>query len=388
MMQKRGLINKLFLYSDGSLAWTKISAFEAYTIVVLLFVDYWWFGVVNEVILNWSIKIIPVLALIRPAQKILDKSERRMMEEFARKNLLYRMFYHHDGTFSWTKFAAFTGNLMAMMLFLDYYILDRVDEIVLEWSVAIIPVLVGLHPAQQGFSGLLKSGLSAVTRRRIIPDLPEEPDQGSDEPLLNFIEPAPKSHYGKSGTPQPAPEPVIKPKVEPKTKAEQFVFKFWEPAKRWEKKTGLSAIFTLAQGGIERGWNIQSTGFNLFGITASDTYTGPKVLLRTKEQHNNPNHKYPKIHSIRWDEKKQKYIYDCERYFRVYTSYEECFADRLAVLKQPHFSHAWPHRGDPYEFVRQLQAGKKVYATGSDYVSAMAGFIKQTERIILKLGLT
>jgi flagellum-specific peptidoglycan hydrolase FlgJ len=388
-MQKRSLISKLFLYSDGSLAWTKVSACEAYIMVVLLFIDYWWFGTVNEVILNWSIKIIPVLALIRPAQKILDKSERQIMEEYSRKNLLYRMFYHYDGTFSWTKLAAFTGNLIAMRLFLDYYLLDKVDEIVLEWSVAIISVLVGLHPAQQGFTGLIKSGLSAITRRRTEPAVIDEPV--TVDTLLQFTEPAPRSHYGKSGTSQPAPKPTnepTKPKVEPKTKAEKFIAKFWDPAKHYEKTTGLSAIFTLAQGGIERGWNIQSTGFNLFGITASESYTGPKVLLRTKEQHDSPNHKYPKIHSIRWDEKKEKYIYDCERYFRVYTSYEECFADRLAILQKPHFSHAWPHRGDPYEFVRQLQAGKKVYATGSDYVSAMGGFIKQTERIIQKLGLT
>ncbi|MDD3815984.1 MAG: glucosaminidase domain-containing protein [Desulfocapsaceae bacterium] len=247
-------------------------------------------------------------------------------------------------------------------------------------------ILMGGRPLQMGvrYISTKVSDLYQKGRRRnddsidSSDDIYDPGDFPGNEDLLKLTQPRPNSHYGKSGTPQT---------VTPKTKAEKFVFKFWEPAKRWEKKTGLSAIFTLAQGGLERGWSIASPGYNLFGITASSNYRGKKVLLRTKEQHDTPNVKYPVIHSIRKDEKKKKYIYDCERYFRVYNSYEECFADRLKVLQKPHFSHAWPHRGDPFEFVRQLQAGRKKYATGSGYVDAMNGFIKQVERIIKKLGL-
>lgn len=251
-------------------------------------------------------------------------------------------------------------------------------------------ILMGGRPLQMGVKYISTKVSDLYQKRRGKRDdqsneIYDQEDFSDNDDMFEFIEPKVNSHYGKSGTPKPAP--VVTPKVEPKSKAEKFIFKFWEPAKRWEKTTGLSAIFSLAQGGIERGWSIASTGFNLFGITASEKYTGPKVLLRTKEQHDTPNVKYPKIYSIRWDAKKQKYIYDCERYFRVYKSYEECFADRFKILQQPHFSHAWPHRGDPYEFVRQLQAGRKKYATGSDYVGAMGGFIKQTERVIKKLGL-
>lgn len=255
-------------------------------------------------------------------------------------------------------------------------------------------VLMGARPVQMG-AGYIRSSVQNLykQRRRGGRNKEDEDDQAGiyspdeleelDPELLNFEKP-PRA-YGKSGKSQPAP--VTKPKAEPQTKAEKFIFKFWAPAKQMEKETGLSAIFTLAQGGIERGWNIASTGYNLFGITASETYTGNKVLLRTKEEHATTDVKYPKIHSIRWDAKKQKHIYDCERYFRVYNSYEECFRDRLKVLQKPHFSHAWPYRGDPYMFVQKLQSGRKKYATGSDYVGAMYGFIKQTERIVKKLGL-
>jgi hypothetical protein len=381
-MKKRRILSKLLFYADGSFAWNKLSALEAYLMVVILFFDYWYYGRVNEVVLNWSLKIIPVLALLRPVQKLIDKKEKKQMNEFSGRNIIYRMFYHHDGTFSMTKLGSFTGNVMAMLLFFDYRFKDLADEIVLEWSAAIIPVLAGLSPFQEGFTGLVKSGLSAITRRRITDILPDDKtdDDGKDGPMLNFTDPQPRAHYGKAAQPS-------QPNVQPKTKAEQFIFKFWDIAKRYQEQTGLSAIFTLAQGGIERGWNIKSTGYNLFGITAPENYRGKKILLRTTEQHDTNNRKYPVIHSVTWDAEKKKYIYDCERYFKVYNSYEECFADRLKVLQLPHFKHAWAYRTDPYMYVRALQSGEKIYATGTDYVAAMGGFIKQTERIVKKLGL-
>jgi flagellum-specific peptidoglycan hydrolase FlgJ len=257
-------------------------------------------------------------------------------------------------------------------------------------------ILMGGRPLQMGVQYAatnVRDLYKRKRRRRDDDDDETELYDGADfddsDDLLKF-ERKPGSHIGKSGTSKPAPKSTpkpAKPKVEPKTKAEKFVAHFWDVAKRYEAKTGLSAIFSIAQGGIERGWTIVSTGYNLFGITASETYTGPKVLLRTKENHATKNHKYPHIYSIDWDEKKKTYVYDVDRYFRVYNSYEECFDDRLAILQKPHFSHAWPHRGDPYEFVRQLQSGKKKYATGTNYVPVMTGFIKQTERIVKKLGL-
>jgi flagellar protein FlgJ len=371
-MKNRNLISKLFFYSDGSFAWTKFSAFKAVVIVCLLFVDYWYFGRVNEVILNWSIKVLPVLVLIRPAQKILEgKSKRGSTRQ---RGLFHILFFHaDDGGFSWTKFAALFGNLMVMLLFFDYYFNDRVVEIVLEWSVAIIPVLVGLHPAQMGFAGLAKSGLSAITQR------------------LGRSEPEPSKPVEFALDPKPV-APVQSGK-EPVTPVEKFVSQYYDLAVQHEKKTGMHRIFTLAMASHESKngkSGIGNGGYNLWGIKTGKSWKGKKVLCLTWENHDDDKqgHRYPECISITWDPVKGVYRYRVRDWFRSYDTFDQAINDwSKNILKNRYHKHAWPHRNDPYKYVEELQSIPPHYATGTDYVKSMKRRIKEVEKIIKELGL-
>lgn len=243
-------------------------------------------------------------------------------------------------------------------------------------------VLMGARPVQMGVGYISSNVRDLYTRKRrsggeIYSQDYEEATPEETNDLLEFTDPQPK----------PA-KPAKAAAVTPKTSPEKFVAQFWPAAKKTQTDTGLSAIFTIAQGACESRWNLSPIGYNIMGITANEKYKGKKVLRATKEEHDSPNVKYPKIHSITGDDKKKKYRYEVERYFRVYNSYEECFLDRIKVLRQACYSHAWPFRSDPYKYLAQLQApGKTHYATSSDYVKVLTSFIKQVEKIVAKLGL-
>jgi flagellar protein FlgJ len=365
-MRNRGIISKLFFYSDGSFAWTKFSAFEAVVIVCLLFIDYWYFGKYNEVILSWSIKVLPVLVLIRPAQKILEGKRKASVNR--QRGLFKVLFFHPDDDgFSWTKFAALFGNLMVMLLFFDYYLNDRVVEIVLEWSVAIIPVLVGLHPAQMGFAGLAKSGLSAVTQR-----------------------------LGRSKEPEPVefalnpPEAPKHPRTEAITLQEKYVAKSYPEAVAAGEKTGIDPVFVVAQSAVESGWGkngIGTNGNNIFGIKAGRSWQGKKVLVTTTEYLATNDREFPEVISVKWDASRGKYHYRVKDWFRDYDTLQQAFEDHAKVLQQAHFAHAWTHRADGRRFVKELQSGKLRYATSDKYVDTVQKVMDQVEKIIKHLGL-
>ena len=176
----------------------------------------------------------------------------------------------------------------------------------------------------------------------------------------------------------------------PHTPQEIFVARAYPEAKQAEKVTGISHIFSIAQGACESRWGQSGIGTgsnNIFGITANDKYTGRKVLKTTTEYHKTATQKYPKIHSITWDTKRGMYKYRVDRYFRDYDSLAQAFVDHSKILQAAHFAHAWPYRNDPRKFAEQIQAGKMKYATSPQYAKTLHAFISQVEKIIEKLKL-
>lgn len=81
-----------------------------------------------------------------------------------KESLIERMFFYADGKFSWTTFGALNGYIMLWMLFIDYFIYGRAEEVVLSWSVAIIGLMIGIRPAQKGLEALTK-GLGNATKK-------------------------------------------------------------------------------------------------------------------------------------------------------------------------------------------------------------------------------
>lgn len=47
--------------------------------------------------------------------------------------------------------------------------------------------------------------------------------------------------------------------------------------------TKIPASFTVAEGALESGWGAHAPGFNLFGVKADPSWTGPVTVQRTRE---------------------------------------------------------------------------------------------------------
>lgn len=187
--------------------------------------------------------------------------------------------------------------------------------------------------------------------------------------------------------PKPAAKPEAKPKPKPAAnQQEKFVADTITYAHAAEKADGISAVFRIAQAALESNWGKSAIGNNLFGITATASWKGAKVLKTTTEYHDTKTVKYPEILSIEWSDARGMYKYRVKRYFRDYPSLTEAFIDHGRVLQQKQYKAAQPYKKDPYRFAEAIQSGKQKYATSNKYVPALHKVIEQVQQIIQKLG--
>jgi flagellum-specific peptidoglycan hydrolase FlgJ len=188
------------------------------------------------------------------------------------------------------------------------------------------------------------------------------------------------------------PSPVVKPiaspsKIKSAPSPEEYVLRLHGPATSESRKSRISPVFLIAQSALECGWGksgVGTGGNNIFGITANKHYTGAKVIRPTIEFHKTKTVVYPKINSIVWVEERQRFKYDCERWFRDYKTLEACFADHAKVLIHERFTHARPFFGNPKKLAVALQSGKETYATSTIYAETLCKVIDTVERIIEK----
>lgn len=136
-----------------------------------------------------------------------------------------------------------------------------------------------------------------------------------------------------------------------------FVNTFAPYAVASEKKTGVPAVFSLAQSALETGWGGRVAGNNMFGI--KDTQEGvPGVYVWTTE--------YNRTTGL-WQRIKQL--------FRKYASPEESFTDHGNFLKNnPRYRAAFNVSRYPDLFA-QLVA-KAGYATDPDYAEKIIAIIR------------
>lgn len=150
------------------------------------------------------------------------------------------------------------------------------------------------------------------------------------------------------------------------------------------KKGEISPIFVVAQAALETGWGKSCIGkYNLFGITKG-SWTGKTILVTTTEILTTNTVKFNSPEQALSITKLQsgKFRYSVKRLFRDYDTLEQCLSDHFEILKQSHFSHAWPYRNIPDKFIEQLQAGKMKYATDPNYVSTMKKMFSMVEKSI------
>lgn len=149
------------------------------------------------------------------------------------------------------------------------------------------------------------------------------------------------------------------------TKQIDFVTQYYKEALASEKETGIPALFTLAQAGLESGYGKNAPGNNFFGIKANKSWKGKKQLLTTHEVLNTPNHKgFPEIISVT-PIGNGKYKYKVKDYFRAYDTPQEGFTDHGNFLKQNRrYSKAFNYT-DAKDFASAV--AKAGYATAQNY---------------------
>lgn len=169
-------------------------------------------------------------------------------------------------------------------------------------------------------------------------------------------------------------------------KPAEFVKEYYRYALASERKSGISAVFTLAQAAIESAWGEVAPGNMFFGVKDTDGVNGNEQLLRTTEYSRRADLKFPVILSItpviRHGEKWFKYR--VKDYFRKYNTPEDCFDDHaLFFMKNYRYRYAMPVAGNAIQFA--IQVAKAGYATDPEYLNTLLKVIAMIQKEVDKL---
>lgn len=136
---------------------------------------------------------------------------------------------------------------------------------------------------------------------------------------------------------------------------DEFVDQLAPAARAFRRSSGIPASFTLAQAALESGWGKAAPGFNLFGIKADKSWSGPTVTFATHEN------------------------MGCQRVgitdkFRAYPSWLDCLNDRAQFfLKNPRYAKCFRETtGEGW--ARAVAAAG--YATDPDYAEKLISTIR------------
>ena len=161
----------------------------------------------------------------------------------------------------------------------------------------------------------------------------------------------------------------------------EFITKFLPFALETERKTGISALFILAQSALETGWGQHAPGNMMFGVKSKESMPAEKrQLVQTTEILATDKEKFPVIISI---EKRSdgKYKYIVKDWFRKYDTPEESFTDHANFFfRNKRYAKALEVKSDPYKFAEEV--AKAGYATEPTYAERLKKVIRTIERIM------
>jgi len=166
-------------------------------------------------------------------------------------------------------------------------------------------------------------------------------------------------------------------------KPEDFVKQLLPHAYITEQKSGISAIFTLAQAALETGWGNSAPGNMYFGVKWRKSDKCKKQLLRTTEISTKPDLKFPEIISVTPFENKgkQMYRYRVRDWFRAYDSPEESFTDHAQFfIRNKRYTVALEAKVNPVKFAQEV--AKAGYATDPDYADKLITTINRVALIL------
>lgn len=159
----------------------------------------------------------------------------------------------------------------------------------------------------------------------------------------------------------------------------EFIKKYKPFALETERKTGISALFILAQSALETGWAKSIPDNNMFGVKAkAGTPPEKRQLVVTREVLSSPNVAFPEI--IRITKRADgRFKYIVKDWFRKYDSPEESFTDHANLfLNNKRYAKALLVKSDPYKFAEEV--AKAGYATEPTYAERLKGVIRTIEK--------
>ncbi|MCB0525479.1 MAG: glucosaminidase domain-containing protein [Lewinellaceae bacterium] len=152
-------------------------------------------------------------------------------------------------------------------------------------------------------------------------------------------------------------------------------------AKQAQAETGIHASVILAQAALESGWGEYAVGNMFFGIKDTEKgATGKGQLLRTTEYFSSPDqtHLFPKVYSVKWNNKRKMYKYDVLDWFRKYDSPAESFKDHARfIVENDRYAEAMKYASDPIRFVQEIS--KAGYATAPGYARLMVKMVRMIQ---------
>lgn len=171
----------------------------------------------------------------------------------------------------------------------------------------------------------------------------------------------------------------------PKTPS-AFVKKFYPFAVRSEMKTGVPALVTLAQGGLESAWGKSAYGNNFFGIKVGKDWKGEVQKLKTWECSRTSDEliqifppgspgSNPSCNA------KGKTSYRVYAKFRAYDTPGDGFIDHGEFLKNnKRYKNAFLYKDTPTRFA--LEVAKAGYATAPNYGEVLIQTIINIKKVL------
>lgn len=136
----------------------------------------------------------------------------------------------------------------------------------------------------------------------------------------------------------------------------EFIDAIAPAAQECQRRTGIPASFTIAQGALESGWGRHAPGRNLFGIKAGTSWRGDCTEQTTRE-----------CIDGRW-------IVITDR-FRAYTDWQGSIDDHAELLCNARYRPALQYASDPVRYAVEVQ--RCGYATDPQYGEKLGQIIRQ-----------
>ncbi len=160
---------------------------------------------------------------------------------------------------------------------------------------------------------------------------------------------------------------------------ENFVKTYYPFAEKVEKKTGISAVFIMAQSALESGWGEKAVGNMMFGVKAnSKTPEDKRQLITTTEYLRTATAKFPVVISVS-KQPNGLYKYKVKDWFRKYNTPEESFSDHADFFfANPRYAEALKVKSDPVLFAEAIAKAK--YATDPNYAATLKLMINSIKK--------